>query len=100
MHIAVKRSGGFAGLDEAAEVDTDKVDSSSTLQLQELVRQARLIDRPAAGVDAPIGADMLRCTITVTDGGWQRTITFVEEGRPETAILTQLIDAVLQIGRA
>lgn len=99
MHISVKRTGGFAGVEEAAEVDTGTLDRALAQQLEALVRQAHILDPSGAGPATPIGTDFIRGTITVTEGGLQHALTFVDEGRAETAPLNQIIDLVLQAAR-
>jgi len=97
MRIAVKCSGGYAGQEQTGAIDTQAAAAAEATQLVALVERARFFDRPVPAADE-IGADLQKCSITVTDGGRERTITFVQGGSGDTAALSALANAVLQRG--
>lgn len=93
MRISVRRSGGFAGIDEqVGTVETAALDPAAREQLETLVREADFFSLPAA-VEGDVGADQFRYEIAVDDGGRSHTVTFVgDSGR--AASLRRLADAV------
>ena len=88
MRISVKRSGGFAGLDERATVDT-----TNNRALEPLVRDARFFALPARlGAE---GLDFVLYEVEVVDGERRHTVTFPDDGSPETRALLRLARGVL-----
>lgn len=92
MKISASGSGGYAGLSEHYEIDTDASPGGKALE-------AVLADTGffAAAADAgrePIGADLQRWRLTVTADGRRHTVSFVEDGSAANArwqnLLTQI----------
>jgi hypothetical protein len=93
MEVTVRRSGGFAGIDEElGSVDTASLDSGTREQLEQLVAEADFFALPAA-VEDEVGADQFRYDITVSEGGRSHSVAFRGEG-PRADTLRRLVDAV------
>jgi len=92
MNISVVQSGGYAGQTvRLADVDTTQLDPGAAQEIEQMVREM------AARVESydPPGADMLRYTITVTDGGSTRTIRFSDDGSATAAPLLEFVNTLL-----
>jgi uncharacterized lipoprotein len=93
MRISVRRSGGFAGIDEeVGSVDTAALDAGAREPIESLVREAGFFELPAA-VEGDLGADQFRYEVSVEDGGRSHTVVFTGESGP-AAPLKRLVDAV------
>ena len=96
MRISVQRSGGFAGLtDNIANVDTSQLDPETEAKVSAKVASIGFFDYPAE-VTGPVGADMYRYEITVTDGAKRHSVTFVESAN-EAAGLLDLVQTLKEI---
>lgn len=76
MKISASGGGGFAGLSEHYEIDTDASAAGKALE-------AALADSGFFAAQAgheTIGADLPRWRITVTADGRQHTVSFAEDG--------------------
>jgi hypothetical protein len=94
VRISVRRTGGFAGIEEdLGAVDTAALAPDETERLERLVHDAGFFDLPAA-VEGEVGADQFRYEVTVEEGGRTRTVTLVGEGGGPAAALRELVDAV------
>ncbi len=89
MKISASGGGGFAG--QTARIDVDTASAPNGTSIEALVRDMAFFTRqpPAA-----IGADLMRWTITITDGATRHSATFVDDGSaasaPWQALLAQL----------
>jgi emfourin len=93
MRISVRRSGGFAGIEEQlGSVDTAELDASARERLERLVDEADFFAAPAV-VEGDLGADQFRYEITVEEGGRSHTVTYVGEGG-RAADMKRLAEAV------
>jgi hypothetical protein len=93
MKISVEQSGGYAGqTSRLADIDTDQLDPGAAQEVEQAVRQ--LSERSARSSE-PLGADLLRYTITVNDGGSTRAIRFSDDGGPEVSQLMELVNTLL-----
>lgn len=96
MRIMVQRSGGFAGLTEnIANVDTSQLNPETEKEISAMIVNVGFFDYPAV-VTGPVGADMYRYEITVTDGAKRHSVTFVESA-PEAAGLFDLVQSLKEI---
>jgi hypothetical protein len=94
VRISVRRSGGFAGIEEElGSLDTAALAADARVRLEGVVRQADFFALPAA-VEGEVGADQFRYEVTVEDGGSAHTVTFVGEGGPQAQALRRIVDAV------
>ena len=88
MKITATGGGGFAGLGQHFEVDTDASPAGPALE-------AALASSGffASGDDGeiPLGADLGRWTITADDGRRRHSLSFVETGAPPWQNLLDLI---------
>ena len=94
MQIKVRRTGGFAGIEEElGSVDTASLEGGAREQLETLVREVDFFSLPAA-IEGEVGADQFRYEVTVEDGGRGQTVVFTGEGGPQAEALRRLTDAV------
>jgi len=99
MKISVTRSGGYAGLEETATVDTDHADPAVSSEIEELARNAAIFDISQEDLgEEPIGADLARYEISVHEGGRHRVIAFQDDGSPAKAPLRTLAERIITIG--
>jgi hypothetical protein len=90
VRISVRRSGGFAGIDEeVGSVDTATLPSAIRDEVESLVQEAGFFALPRA-VEGEVGADQFRYAVTVEDGGRTHTVTFVGDEGP----LRRIVEAV------
>jgi hypothetical protein len=93
MQVTVRRSGGFAGIDEeVGSVDTASLDAGAREELERLVEETDFFGLPAA-VEDDVGADQFRYDVTVSEGGTTHTFAFKGDG-PRADALRRLVDAV------
>lgn len=93
MNISVEQSGGYAGqTSRLADIDTELLDPGAAQEVEQVVRQ--LSERSAQSSE-PVGADLLRYTVTVNDGGSTRTIRVSDDGSPEVSQLMELVNTLL-----
>lgn len=91
MRIVVKRTGGYAGIESVADVDTSRLDPARAQQLEQLVRDAAA---EAARGEEVVGADLMRYEITVQQEGSTRRLSWIDDGRPEPGPVKRLIEEV------
>jgi hypothetical protein len=97
MKISLKRTGGYAGLEEeVAAVDTSRLEPGAARRVEGLVGSAGFFGLPAVGLDDAVGADMFRYSLTVSDGGREHTASFVE-GSLSAAPLSGLIEELKRL---
>ena len=93
MRIVVKRSGGYAGAESVAEVDTSRLDAAGAKRIEQLVDAASA----AKAAEEPIGADLTRYKITIQEGGGRtRSLTWTDDGNPSGGPIKRLIDELGQ----
>ena len=98
MNISIKKSGGFAGITEdLGTIDTAKLGAGAARQVEQTVREIGFFDLPGT-ISGGVGADLFRYEITVMDGDREHTVTFEDDGSPETAPLRSLVDFLSQMG--
>jgi hypothetical protein len=76
MRLRVHVEGGiahFPGLNRPIELDSAMLPPEEAQEMQRLIKEARFFERPETQGEAR-GADLQRYTITVENGGRQRTI--------------------------
>ncbi|APA69973.1 MULTISPECIES: protealysin inhibitor emfourin [unclassified Janthinobacterium] len=88
MKISARSSGGFAGLSEHYEIDTQAHPAGRNLEAA-LASSGFFTQDQAAGVQ--VGADIPQWSITVDAPAARRTITFAEDGSAENARWQQLV---------
>jgi hypothetical protein len=97
MKINLKRTGGYAGLEEElAAVDTSRLEPGAARRVEGLISSAGFFDLPAVAEDDAVGADMFRYTMTVSEGGREHTTSF-GEGSPSAAPLSNLIEELKRL---
>lgn len=95
MQIAVRRTGGFAGLSEQlASIDTEKLDPIRAQRLEEAVRRSNFFNRPPV-MGGEAGADLFRYEVTITDEGRSHTVAYMDSEDPETAPVRGLVETVM-----
>lgn len=88
MKISARSSGGFAGLSEHYEIDTQAHPSGRSLEAA-LASSGFFTHAQVAGMQ--VGADIPQWSITVDAPAARRTITFAEDGSAENARWQQLV---------
>ncbi|AFY58108.1 hypothetical protein Riv7116_5742 [Rivularia sp. PCC 7116] len=83
MLISLERSGGFAGISKAIEVDTAKLRQEQAQQVQILIDSANFFDLPAYIAADSKQRDRFQYTLTVKDDCRQHTVTVTESAIPE-----------------
>jgi hypothetical protein len=97
MKINVKRTGGYAGLEEElAAVDTSRLEPGAARRVEQLVDGAGFFELPALAADDAAGADMFRYTVTASDGGREHSVSF-GEGSPSAAPLLGLLEELKRL---
>lgn len=87
MKISATSSGGFAGLREHYEIDTEAHPAGHALEVA-LAGCGFFSQGPgdaAAGAEAPVGADIPQWRITVDAPDARRTLTFADDGGAHAA---------------
>jgi hypothetical protein len=98
MTISINQSGGFAGISQpVATIDTNQLDRTTARQLEQLIQETDFFRLPEK-VTQQVGADMLVYEITVEDANRRHTVTFDDDGSPQTSQLRQLVNLVRQAG--
>lgn len=88
MKILATSSGGFAGLREHYEIDTEDHPAGHAIEAA-LAGAGFFSDAPAG--EAPVGADIALWSITVEAPEARRTITFAEDGGVDSARWQNLV---------
>lgn len=88
MKITASGGGGFAGLQQRFEVDTNTTPAGPALEAA--VASSGFFASESTQDDA-IGADMGRWTLTVDDGRQRHSVSFIETGAPPWQNLLDLI---------
>jgi hypothetical protein len=93
MHVSCKKTGGIAGLEIYAEVDSERLSRAQALEMRELAERARAFDQPAKpGVKSM--PDQFQYEITVEDQGKRRS--FVTNDAAASDELMDLIDWLIE----
>ena len=93
MKISVEQSGGYAGqTSRLADIDTEQLDPGAAQEVEQVVVQ---LSERAAQSSEPVGADLLRYTVTVNEGGSTRAIRVSDDGSPEVSQLMELVNTLL-----
>ncbi len=97
MKIDFVRSGGFAGLRLAVNVDTQDLPDAEAALLEKLIRDSGFFDL-AEHIKSPSGgADRFEYRLTVSEGGRSHTVTVSEAAVPEG--LRPLIDRLTEMAK-
>jgi hypothetical protein len=89
MHISATGEGGFAGLSERYEIDTEAASGGKAIEAA-LDGIGFFAAKADATPDA-IGFDLVRWRIAVSDGTRKSTVTFVEDGSEAAAPWQHLV---------
>lgn len=88
MKITATGGGGFAGLSQHFEVDTDASPAGPAL---EAALASSGFFTSGESISPPVGADLGHWTITADDGRRRHSLSFVETGTPPWQNLLDLI---------
>lgn len=91
MKISARSSGGFAGLSEQYEIDTQAHPAGPRLEAE--LASSGFFTHPQA-IGEQVGADIPQWHISVDAPTARRTITFAEDGSPENARWQQLLTQI------
>ena len=95
MKISASSSGGFAGLHEHYEIDTQAHPAGQALETA-LAGCSFFTAPPTSDLagSEPLGADIAQWRITVEAPGNQHTVTFAEDGSADMVRWQQLLDKI------
>jgi hypothetical protein len=82
MHISFLRTGGFAGIRLACEIDSEKLPAEEARQLSEFVEAANFFELPESMRSG--GADQLQYKISVEKEGKLHVVEADERAMPPT----------------
>ncbi len=92
MKISATSSGGFAGLSEHYDIDTET--SAAGRALETVVANSGFFEDADDAATEPVGADMQRWRISIDDHGRQHTVSFVEDGAADKGRWQSLISQI------
>jgi len=98
MKIDFLRSGGFAGIRLATQIDTDTLPSTEADRLCRLIEAARVFDLPATLKSSLPGGDRFQYRLKVEDGPRRKEVVADEAAVPES--LRPLIDYLADWARS
>jgi hypothetical protein len=98
MKIDFTRSGGFAGMRLATQIDTDTLPSTEADRLLRLIEEARFFGLPTTLQSNLPGGDRFQYRIKVEEGGKRKEVFADEAAVPET--LRPLIDYLTDWARS
>ena len=99
MKILVKRSGGYAGLEETvAEEDTTRLDAATAQRIEQLVQSLGFFNLPAVISSEGVGADLFHYEITIMQGNQQHTVSFNDDDSQSTVALKSLVETISHMG--
>jgi hypothetical protein len=98
MKILMRRSGGFAGLDETlAEVDTAKLERGEAAMVERLVGQLESGSRALSPEKQRVGADFIKYEVAVTDGQSSHDFKIADDGSSLSALARQLAERLARL---
>lgn len=101
MKITVKRSGGFAGIEEIlVDLDTEQLEESDAENVGLMIEETGLLEEPASISAETIGADLQHYEIEIVDGETEYRIEFDDDGSDETTLLRKLVDTLRNLMQA
>jgi len=92
MQIIVRSTGGYAGTQQVASIDTADLEAGARTRVEQLVRDATASLRQA---EDSIGADLMRYEITIRENGTTRSLAWTDDGT--FGPVKQLIEEVQQL---
>ena len=93
MKILMRRTGGFAGLDETlGELDTASLQRDEAAAIEQLAGQLDTTRRAASAEKQRVGADFVKYEISLADGQNRRSLVIADDGSPLAALARQLAD--------
>lgn len=92
MKIVVKRTGGFAGLEDSKEIDTSSMNAAEAHNIEEMIKSMRFFELPAVVSSDMIGADQYHYEITVSENDRKHSVSFDRDDGSNTAQLCKLLD--------
>jgi hypothetical protein len=94
MKITASGSGGFAGITESYHIDTSECASEAAQALEQALEEIGFFKAPLNVAQENLGADMQRWTIEVIDGERRHSVSFIEDGSPQTADWQKLVGRI------
>ncbi|MBI3739522.1 MAG: hypothetical protein HY258_10795 [Chloroflexi bacterium] len=98
MKIDFVRSGGFAGLRLAVNVDTQTLPADQSAALEKLIRDSGFFNLPEQIKSPSGGADRFEYRLTISDAGRSHSVTVSEAAMPES--LRPLIDRLTEMAKS
>jgi hypothetical protein len=88
----VKRTGGFAGLEDNKEIDTSNMNEAEARNIEEMIKNIGFFDLPAVMSSDLIGADQYHYQVTVSENNRKHTVSFDRDDGSNTTPLCKLVD--------
>jgi hypothetical protein len=95
--IKFERTGGFAGIRLAADVNVDALPEEQSHTISELLHQMDFQELPANMMDKSNMPDQFTYTITVQTKKWEHTVVTGESSAPEK--MQELIELLNRLAR-
>ena len=95
--IKFERTGGFAGIRLAADIELDELPEEQVHQLLELLDELDFDELPEQLTDNRQVADGFTYSVTVVSEKWQHTVTTSETAAPEK--MNSMFEILTQIAR-
>jgi len=95
MRIAFERTGGFAGMRLAVELNTGKLSQEEAQELEQMIQSASFFDLPDTITSPTPEADRFFYKVTVRQGFRKHTVEMSESATPEAVqpLLDRLVAA-------
>jgi hypothetical protein len=100
MKILVRRTGGFAGVDETLyDVDTSTLATSAASELERKLSSLEAVVRSQGAATPPAGADLFKYDISVVDQHGQRSLVVTDDGSAASQVMREFLDELSRIGQ-
>jgi len=100
MKIVVRRTGGFAGVDETLyDVDTSAQATSAASELERKLSNLEAAVRSQGAAPPPTGADLFKYEISVGDQQGQRSLVVTDDGAAASQVMREFFNELSSIGR-
>ena len=99
MIVSIKRSGGYAGIEETIlHLDTQTMSPDLAKRVVQLIKESNFFTLAAENVDEEIGADMFRYEITVQEEDRIHTVSTISGEGISASPIRLLLDSLLHLG--
>ena len=99
IFIQFKRTGGFAGLCVATDLDPDSLPAARAGAIRQMIREAGFFDLPAVFPALSQGADRFQYNLTIEDNGKRHSVE-IHDTEDLPGSLKQLLKVLTDIARS